>query len=116
MRVIFALAVVSLGLCGTFFAAAAAEDADPEAGRLYAVQNCTNCHNVTSRDASGPPWKLGPSFAAVAKEKTTTAIGLSVFLQTPHATMPNIIIPEQDRRNIIAYILTLKPANRGNGT
>jgi hypothetical protein len=38
-----------------------------------------------------------------------TAIALTVALQTSHATMPNIILSPDDRRDVIAYILSLRP-------
>ena len=94
----------------------AAELGDPDAGRSYALTHCATCHNVTSRSPDAPPWRLGPSFAAIAGERTTTAAGLNAFLQTPHARMPNIIIPQAELRNVIAYILTLKPGYRGDAT
>jgi mono/diheme cytochrome c family protein len=117
LRRLLALAFLIVGACAASAAAPSDSAApDPEAGRLYALGNCASCHNVLSRDPGAPPWRLGPSFAAVANEKTTTATGLGVFLQTPHDRMPNLIIPEVDRRNVIAYILTLKAGYRADGT
>jgi hypothetical protein len=31
-----------------------------------------------------------------------------VWLQTPHPTMPNLIVDAQDREDVIAYILSLQ--------
>lgn len=117
MRPLVVLAALALGAVaapsGAFSAPA---DGDPEAGRGYALRHCAGCHNVISREPAPFPPRLGPSFAAVANEKTTTALGLSVFLQTPHASMPNLILSEQERRDVIAHILTLKATHRGDGT
>ena len=83
-------------------------DGDPVAGQRYAVQVCAQCHDVKSRhddvDAKASP----PSFHAVANAKTTTAMGLNAFLLSPHTDMPNLIISRRDRRNVIAYILSLR--------
>jgi len=93
--------------------AAAAVQADPQediaAGRDYALRACADCHNVTLREPRLVAGVGAPDFYAIAAERTTTRAGLNVFLLTPHATMPNFIIADQDRRNVIAYILTFRP-------
>jgi len=93
--------------------AAAAAQADPQediaAGRDYAMRACADCHNVTLREPRLVAGVGAPDFYAIAAERTTTRAGLNVFLLTPHATMPNFIIADQDRRNVIAYILTFRP-------
>jgi hypothetical protein len=37
-----------------------------------------------------------------------TALSLRVYLQTPHATMPNIVLTPEETDDVISYILTLK--------
>jgi hypothetical protein len=37
-----------------------------------------------------------------------TAMALQVALQSPHKTMPNLILEADELRNLIAYFLTLK--------
>ena len=37
-----------------------------------------------------------------------TATALNVWLQTSHPTMPNIVLTETNRDNVIAYITSLK--------
>jgi hypothetical protein len=37
-----------------------------------------------------------------------TALALNVFLRTPHRSMPNLVISDGDRDNVIAYILSLR--------
>jgi len=44
----------------------------------------------------------------VAKTPGMTAIALTAILRTSHRNMPNIILADDDLRNVIAYILTLK--------
>ena len=37
-----------------------------------------------------------------------TAMALQVALQSPHKTMPNLMLEPDELRNLIAYFLTLK--------
>lgn len=84
-----------------------AQESDSVAGRNYAIQHCTECHDVGAGPRRPVRTLDAPAFRAIADAPTTTATGLSVFLTTPHANMPNFIIPAQDRGNVIAYILSL---------
>ncbi len=114
------IAVVAGGLIALFLAGCVASppgplersEGDLAAGRNYAQGTCAQCHNVTARG----PRLFGmfgtPDFYAVANAKTTSALGLNVFLTTPHPTMPNLIIAPEDRRNVIAYILSLRRAKK----
>jgi len=40
---------------------------------------------------------------------STTQASLGVFLQTPHASMPSLILSVAERNDLIAYILSLRP-------
>lgn len=44
-----------------------------------------------------------------------TAIALSASLTTSHPTMPNIALSQKERRDVVAYILTLKDEASGGG-
>jgi hypothetical protein len=37
-----------------------------------------------------------------------TSIALTAVLRTPHRNMPNIIIADDDLRNVAAYVLSLQ--------
>ncbi len=76
---------------------------DPDAGQRLASLNCAQCHGAL--DAPGG----APAFATIATMPSTTAESLEVFLQTSHATMPNLILSPGDRNDLIAYILSLRP-------
>ena len=39
---------------------------------------------------------------------STTALSLKVFLRSNHNEMPNLIIPDSETDDLIAYILSLK--------
>ena len=98
--------------CATAQSAPEAVEGDAAAGQAYASGNCAQCHNVTARHFRILGTFGAPDFYAVANAKTTTGTGLTVFLTTPHARMPNLIIAPEDRRNVIAYILSLRRGNK----
>ncbi|HLX98425.1 MAG TPA: c-type cytochrome [Roseiarcus sp.] len=76
------------------------QSADPVAGERLAAANCTKCHGAHG---------AAPAFAKIAAMPSTTQTSLGVFLQTSHASMPNLILSAADRNNLIAYILSLRP-------
>jgi cytochrome c len=79
---------------------------DPQAGRDYALKNCTSCHTVSPRQS--PQVHAAPSFRAIADMRSTTQMSLHAFLATPHPRMPNFIVPPKDADDVIAYILSLR--------
>lgn len=89
-------------LIATLVLASAQQIGDPVAGRRLAEGVCLQCHSADS----GP--KRAPTFAAVAAMPSTTAQALGVFLKTSHPTMPNIMLSDNERDDVIAYILSLR--------
>jgi len=79
---------------------------DPEAGGRLAREVCAACHVVAEDQMIDPA--VGPWFIDIAQHPATTALSLRAFLQTPHATMPDLILTREETEDIIAYILTLK--------
>ena len=101
----------------TFFASdALAQNGDEggnvRAGRELAVNTCAECHMVIVRHYTKPKREPPPDFVEVANAPGTTARALYVFLHTPHPTMPNLILSDQESANVIAYILSLKKPGR----
>lgn len=86
---------------------AAAQDADIEAGANYAEQVCAACHAVLANETYSPLPEATP-FQKVADTPGMTELALSVWLQSSHPTMPNIILEQDDMRNVVAYIRSLK--------
>jgi mono/diheme cytochrome c family protein len=80
---------------------------DRQKGRVLARQVCAECHAV-ERQSSRSPNSEAPSFAAVASTPGMTAMALNVFFQTSHRNMPNLILTVDQRKEIIAYITSLK--------
>jgi mono/diheme cytochrome c family protein len=76
-------------------------------GATLAQQICAECHAVQAGQPRSPNGQT-PTFETVAKTPGMTAIALTAILRTSHRSMPNIILADDDLRNVIAYIMTLK--------
>jgi mono/diheme cytochrome c family protein len=76
-------------------------------GRSIAESNCAQCHAVQAK-ATRSPNEDAPAFARLAATPGVTALALNAALQTSHRSMPNIILQPDERRDVIAYILSLK--------
>ncbi len=94
----------SIGLFLAQPATAQALLGDVSAGKRAAQNQCGSCHAV-SRQQLDPG--IGPSFFIIADHPSTTAMSLSAYLQTPHASMPNIMLSPEQTEDIVAYILSL---------
>lgn len=80
---------------------------DPAAGFALAARVCAACHIVSPSQANDPAVGA-PSFPEVAADPAATALGLGVFLRSPHERMPDLILSDQEIDDVIAYILSLK--------
>ena len=76
-------------------------------GKILGETSCSACHAVS---AGSRPTGIGdvPTFQAIAQQPSTTSMALRVFLQTPHAQMPNLVLNTGETDDIVAYILSLK--------
>lgn len=103
------LAFVSffIGVFSTAAAVGQTDLANVGRGQSIARSVCADCHLVEGGDESGPKMKA-PAFQEIAYEPSTTAMSLRAFLRTPHRDMPNLVLPENDTADIVAYILSLK--------
>ncbi len=86
---------------------AGAQDADIEAGAAYAKQICAACHAVLPNEQISP-LPQAPTFQSIADTPGMTELALTVWLQSSHPTMPNIMLEPDDMRNVIAYIRSLE--------
>ena len=100
-RIAFTAAMM-LGLVAT----ANAQDADPAAGKTYAEQVCAQCHAVQAGEDLSSAAGATP-FQEVANTPGMTEYALSVWLQSSHPTMPNIVLEQDELRNVVAYIRSL---------
>ena len=104
MKEVIILAAVTLLVLAS---GALAQDADIEAGAAYAEQVCAACHAVMPNEQISP-LPQAPTFQSVANTPGMTELALTVWLQSSHPTMPNIILKPDDMRNVIAYIRSLE--------
>ena len=84
-----------------------AQDADVEAGAAYAEQVCSPCHAVRPHQRHSP-LPQAPSFQSTADTPGMTELALTVFMQSSHPTMPNVLLEQDELRNVVAYIRSLK--------
>jgi len=81
--------------------------AQETAGRRLAETWCSNCHVVSAEQHRGASTGA-PTFTAIADMKSTTPMGLRVFLQTPHSAMPDLHLTRNETDDLIAYIMSLR--------
>jgi mono/diheme cytochrome c family protein len=96
-----------LMLAGSTASVWAQTEGDARQGAAFARAACSQCHavgrnNIRSRN------RYAPSFRSVARAPGMTATALHVWFQTPHPSMPNLILQNTDKENVFAYILSLK--------
>src|SRR5262249_50251865 len=80
---------------------------DPKAGQALARQICSECHAI-ERTQPLSPNSAAPRFETIANVSGMTGAALSSALQTPHRSMPNVMLNADELSKIVAYILSLK--------
>jgi cytochrome c2 len=100
--------ILGLMLISIFGATSAlAQSSDARRGAGVARDLCSSCHAVGKDERQSPVSSAAP-FAMIAAVPGMTSAALHAFMQTSHPTMPNVILQPDDRRDIIAYLLSLK--------
>jgi mono/diheme cytochrome c family protein len=84
-----------------------AQEGNVSDGLAVAQETCSICHAI--RKGQPSPNASAPAFEVIANVPGMTAIALQASLQTSHRSMPNLILSADERRNVVAYILSLKP-------
>jgi mono/diheme cytochrome c family protein len=87
--------------------AVAQEMGDAKEGFAFASRVCAECHAVRAGEIKSPHTRA-PSFQTVANTSAMTSTALRVWFQSPHPSMPNLVLGMEDSDNIVAYILSLK--------
>lgn len=77
------------------------------AGYDYASKICAGCHAV-QRGVGASLNEKAPPFEAIANTRGMTERALRVWFQSPHPTMPNLMMSPRQKDDVIAYILSLK--------
>jgi len=106
--------LVGLALGLGYGSAQAGEPGDAARGLSYAKKFCAGCHGVEAKDQSSPNSEA-PTFKAVANSTGMSSTALTLWMQSPHLhlSMPELIVPVEDRDDLIAYILGVKDRARG---
>jgi len=87
--------------------AAAQAPGDVRKGELLALSVCAQCHAVRPGQLRSPD-PMAPNFTSIAMTLGMTDRALRVWLQSPHPTMPNVVLTRDERDDVIAYILSQK--------
>ena len=105
-RLIFCAAVA----CAAMSQDVSAQITPPDAlvGRALAERLCSSCHAVDPTGTGGVRGDV-PSFAGIARSPNITAERLAGAIIMPHPAMPGIPLTRVEIRDIIAYIVSLKP-------
>ncbi len=107
MRHTLVAAVIALSLSQLTTLVSAQEMGDAKKGATLAQSVCAECHAVGKEEGSSPNARA-PTFASVAATRGMTEMALRVWLQSPHPTMPNLMLDADAKDDVIAYILSLK--------
>jgi mono/diheme cytochrome c family protein len=99
--------VTFVALLFPFSRARAQEIGDTQHGLTLAQQVCSECHTIRRGQARSPNTR-SPTFSELATTPGMTVGALTVALTTPHAGMPLLMLTDDRRRDVIAYILGLR--------
>jgi mono/diheme cytochrome c family protein len=105
-RLIWSTAVIATSLAS---GQSGAQDA-ARAGLTLARQLCSECHAI-ERTQPRSPNPAAPTFETIANVPGMTGIALSAALQSPHRSMPNVMLDASQLGSVVAYILSLRRVN-----
>jgi mono/diheme cytochrome c family protein len=97
--------LVAVVLIGGATVAGAQEVGDARKGLIFAERVCAECHAVK---AGQKVPATAPTFMAIANTPGMSAMALTIFFRTPHRDMPNLVLSDDERDDVIAYILSLR--------
>jgi len=75
-------------------------------GHAFAQRICSGCHGIVLGAPS--PVAGAPNFYTVASTPGMSPLALRVALETPHHSMPNLMLMTDELRDITAYIMSLR--------
>ena len=111
MKSLLKRSLFALSLAAAALPAVAQERADAEAGFAYAEAVCAECHAVKKGERVSPH-ERAPAFELVANARGMSAMALRVWFQSPHPSMPNLVLKEKLADDLVAYIMSLKQSRR----
>jgi mono/diheme cytochrome c family protein len=97
--------VTFVALWSPFSQAHAQEISDTQNGLALAQQVCSECHAIQRGQARAPNTR-SPTFSELATTPGMTVGAVTVALTMPHAGMPMFMLTDDQRRDVIAHILS----------
>ena len=101
------LCLVGLTILLATQSASGEESLQVRQGRAFAQRICATCHGVVLGALS--PAAGAPNFYTLASTPGMSELALRVALQTPHHSMPNLMLTADEMRDVTAYIISLRP-------
>jgi mono/diheme cytochrome c family protein len=116
MKSLLKTSLIALSLAAAALPAVAQEPGDAKAGFAYAEGVCAECHAVKKSERVSPH-ERAPAFELVANTRGMSTMALRVWFQSPHPSMPNLVLKEKLADDLVAYIMSLKQGRRtGSGS
>lgn len=103
---VLALASVLLAALSSSIPARAQTDSSP--GQNLATEVCSECHGVELGNLRSPN-PNAPSFQELANTPGMNDMTIRVWLQSPHRSMPLLVLDETEIDDVSDYIMSLKP-------
>jgi mono/diheme cytochrome c family protein len=103
--------VIAVSIAATAQIVHAQQLGDVKAGLEYADAVCAECHAVKKGERVSPH-ERAPAFELVANARGMSEMALRVWFQSPHPSMPNLMLKEKTSDDLIAYIMSLKQNRR----
>ena len=79
---------------------------DVKAGRALARIWCSACHVVEADQEQATD--VGPPFGQIANDPSKSTLGLATWLADPHPPMPKLSLTQDQIRDLVEYIKTMK--------
>jgi len=101
-----ALVGAAIMTISSFMPARAQSDASP--GETLAREVCSECHSVELGNLRSPN-PDAPAFQELANTPGINPMTIRVWLQSPHRSMPLLVLDEEEIDDISSYIMSLEP-------
>ena len=104
MRRAFAFLIFTIMFCNE--SAYAQDPIQARQGRAFAQRTCATCHGIVPSAPS--PVAGAPNFHTIAATPGMSPLALRGALETPHHSMPNLMLSPVELRDVGAYIMSLQ--------
>ena len=107
-RVLIASVAMAFGLAPAM-AQPRLNTGNAENGRKIAERLCSSCHGLDARPSASTSSADIMSFPAIAAQQKVSREYLAGAIIVPHPAMPDTSLNLAEIRDVIAYIMSLKP-------